>query len=155
MHNYTPGDEQYCKQTTRKTRAEADLRVRRSARSSLTTGKGTHHLPFTGSECPRLQTQVRSHTCEPPRLTTRPFSLPPPHALTTRLTRVFSHKSSTQPHTALAASPAALPPLSQTSTLASQRPFLSPPPSPTLLPPVLPPPPPHTPAPAAVRRRER
>ncbi|XP_009278282.2 PREDICTED: developmentally-regulated GTP-binding protein 1 [Aptenodytes forsteri] len=52
MHIYTPGDEQYCKWTTRKTRAEADLRVRRSARSRLTTGKGTRHLPSREASAP-------------------------------------------------------------------------------------------------------
>lgn len=52
MHIYTPGDEQYCKWTTRKTRAEADLRVRRSARSRLTTGKRTRHLPSREASAP-------------------------------------------------------------------------------------------------------
>lgn len=93
MHIYTPGDEQYCKCTTRKSRAEADLRVRRSARSSLTTGKRHTSAPLTGGECPRLRTQARSHTCEPPCPTTQPFSLSSPQALATPRARFLSRTS--------------------------------------------------------------
>lgn len=113
VHIYTPGDGQYCKWTTRKIRVEAHLCVRRSVRSSLTTGKGTHAFPH-GERVPRR----RERPAE------RPALLPHSPHLTHGLSQANTQRRSLTPAAALAGT--AAPPRLPHSASALQRPFFPP-----------------------------